>query len=60
MLVMIVDSLSPRQNDEIFRNDGFDRFTEDFGGYSDVGLLSLSLLIREIFVEVLMNRRSFH
>jgi hypothetical protein len=32
MLVMIIDSFGPRQDRELSRNEGFDRFTEDFGG----------------------------
>jgi hypothetical protein len=60
VLVMVIDSFGPRQDHELSRYDGFDRFTEDFGGYFEIRLLPPSQLIMEILVEVLMNRRSVH
>ena len=58
VFVMIINSFGPRQDHELSWNDGFNRFTEGFSDDFDVRLLSLFLLIMEILVEVLMNRRS--
>jgi hypothetical protein len=60
MLVMIFDSFRPRQDHELSRDDGLDRFAKDLGSHFEIRLLPLPLLVWEILVEVLMNQRSVH